>query len=88
MKKLIIKVASKSSTDNSTVVSLIKEVNRISCRIFVDIENGLVTVEDVDNSMIDNVMELVDNYYKILSVDIDNTYEEITKEQVIPSETK
>ena len=61
MKKLIIKVASKSSTDNSTVVSLIKEVNRISCRIFVDIENGLVTVEDVDNSMIDNVMELVDN---------------------------
>lgn len=81
MKKLTFKVTS----SEKSVVSLIKEVNKISCRIFIDLENGFVTVENVNDSMIDNVIDLVNNYYTILNVDIDNIFEEAAKESVIPA---
>lgn len=79
MKKITFKV---STQKEGSVVSLIKEVNKISCRIYLDIENGYVTVENVNDTMIDAVIELVDNYYIILGVDIDNTFEETTVVQV------
>ena len=63
---------------------MIKEVNKISCRIYLDLENGYVAVENVSDTMIDAVIELVDNYYTILGVDIDNTFEENTEKQVAP----
>lgn len=72
MKKLTFKL---SSQKDSSVVSLIKEVNKISCRIYLDLENGFVAVENVDDTMIDTVIELVDKYYTILGIDIDNTIE-------------
>lgn len=81
MKKITFKV---STQKEGSVVSLIKEVNKISCRIYLDIENGYVTVENVNDTMIDAVIELVDNYYTILGVDIDNTFEETTAVQVAP----
>lgn len=81
MKKITFKV---STQKEGSVVSLIKEVNKISCRIYLDIENGYVTVENVNDTMIDAVIELVDNYYAILGVDIDNTFEEATVVQVEP----
>lgn len=81
MKKITFKV---STQKEGSVVSLIKEVNKISCRIYLDIENGYVTVENVNDTMIDAVIELVDNYYSILGVDIDNTFEENTEKQVAP----
>jgi len=81
MKKITFKV---STQKEGSVVSLIKEVNKISCRIYLDIENGYVTVENVNETMIDAVIELVDNYYTILGVDIDNTFEETTAVQVAP----
>lgn len=73
-----------SSQKEGSVVSLIKEVNKISCRIYFDLENGYVTVENINDTMIDAVIELIDNYYTILGVDIDNTFEESTKNQVVP----
>lgn len=82
MKKLTFKV---SSPKDRSIVSLIKEVNEFSCRIYLDLENGLVTVENVNSTMIDDVIELVDNYYTILGVDIDNTSEEPSDEQNIPA---
>lgn len=85
MKKLAFKV---SSSKDSSVVSLIKEVNKISCRIFLDLENGFVAVENVNDSMIEDVIELVDNYYTILNVDIDNTFEEVTEESAMPVATE
>lgn len=81
MKKITFKV---STQKEGSVVSLIKEVNKISCRIYLDIENSYVTVENVNDTMIDAVIELVDNYYTILGVDIDNTFEETTAVQVAP----
>lgn len=81
MKKLTFKV---NSEKNSSVVSLIKEVNKISCRIYIDLENGFLTVEKVSNTMIDTVIQLVDNYYTILAVDIDNTPQSPSEEEIIP----
>ena len=79
MKKLIFKVSTKKETE---IVSLIKKINEISCRLYLDLENGIVSVENVNDSMIDDVIELVNNYYSILGVDIDNTSEEaLTKKK-------
>ena len=72
MKKLTFKV---SSIKDGSFISLIKEVDKISCRISFDFDNGFVEVENVDVIMLDSVIELIDNYYTIVSVDIDNTLE-------------
>lgn len=76
MKKLTLKV---SLQKDFSMVSLIKEIDKISCRINLDLEQGLVIVENVNDSMMDTVIELVNNYYVILGVEIDNTYE-VTEE--------
>ena len=81
MKRITFKI---NSPKEGSVISLIKEVNKISCRIYLDLENGYVTVKNVSDTMIDAVIELVDNYYTILGVDIDNNFEENTEKQVAP----
>lgn len=72
MKRLTFKV---STPKEGSVIALIKEVNKISCRLQLDIENGFVTVENINDSLIDTVIELIDNYYTLLGVDIDNSVE-------------
>ena len=72
MKKLTFRI---SSPKDSSVVSLIKEINKISCRFFIDMKNGLVSVENVNDLVIEDVIDLVDNCYTILNVDIDNTFD-------------
>ena len=72
MKKLTFKVSSKK---DGSFIALIKEVDKISCRISFDFEKGFVSVENVNDIMIDSVIELVDNYYTIVGVDIDNILE-------------
>lgn len=72
MKKLTFKV---STPKKGSLIALIKDVNKIPCRIQLDIENGFVTVENINNSSIDPVIELIDNYYTLLGVDIDNSDE-------------
>ena len=77
MKKIIFKV---STEKNSSIASLIKEVNKISCRLCIDLENGFVEVENVNDTMIDSVIELINNYYTILGIEINNTFEENAEE--------
>lgn len=72
MKKLTFKVSSKK---DGSFIALIKEVDKISCRISFDFENGFVSVENINDIMIDSVIELVDKYYTIVGVDIDNILE-------------
>ena len=76
MKKLTFKVSSKK---DGSFIALIKEVDKISCRISFDFDNGFVEVENVDVIMLDSVIELIDNYYTIVSVDIDNILEANTE---------
>lgn len=54
------------------IVSLIKEINDISCRISINFESKLVTVKDVNDDVIDAVIGIIDKYYVITNVDIDN----------------
>ena len=83
MKKITFKV---STQKDCSIVSLIKEVNKICCRIYIDLKNGYVTVENVNDTMIDSIIELVDNYYTILGVEIDNTFEEINTPATVESD--
>ena len=84
MKKITFKVTTKKE---GSIVSLIKKVNKISCRIQIDLENSFVTVENVDDTMIDSVIELIDQYYNILNVMIDNTSDESTSVETSQSVT-
>lgn len=84
MKKITFKVSTKKE---GSVVSLIKEVNKISCRIQIDLENSFVAVENVADTMIDSVIELIDQYYTILNVMIDNTSDESTSVETSQSVT-
>lgn len=72
MKKLTFKVSSHKSC---SVASLIKEIDKIHCRIYLDFESGSVTVENVNDDTI-TVIELIDRYFTVISVNIDNTVEE------------
>ena len=85
MKKLTFKV---SSQKDGSFISLIKEVDKTSCRISIDFENGFVSVENVNDIMIDSVIELVNNYYTIVGVDIDNTLENSTENPIAAIATK
>lgn len=85
MKKLTFKV---SSQKDGSFISLIKEVDKISCRISIDFENGFVSVENVNDIMIDSVIELVNNYYTIVGVDIVNTLENSTENPIAAIATK
>lgn len=80
MKKLTFKV---SSQKNYSIASLIKNINNISCRIYLDFEKGFISVENVNDDIIDTIIDLVNQYYAILSVDIDNTFEKSAKQNII-----
>ena len=77
MKKMTFEV---SSQKEERVSSLIKEINKNSYRFWlqIDLENGLIVVENVDDTMIGSVIDLIGKYYNILNVTIDNTSKEST----------
>ena len=89
MKKLMFKVDTKKE---SSLTSLLKEINQISCRIQLDLKNGLVIVENVNDTIIDSVVDLIDNYYTVLSINVDNTSssetDDVSKECVVAQQPK
>lgn len=66
-----------------SIASLIKEINSISCRMQLDMINGFLTVENVDDEQIDMVIDLIDNYYNIYNVSIDNVRTPTSIEETI-----
>lgn len=85
MKKITFNV---SKQKNYSIATLIKEINKISCRINIDFENEIITVENVDDNAIDSVILLVDKYYSVLSANIDNTLEEDVESQEVSEDTE
>ncbi len=65
------------------ISSLIKDVTKIRCRIYLDIENNQVNILDVCDEHVDSVIDLVNTYYEILGVDIDT----ICEEEIPPEES-
>lgn len=72
MKKLTFKV---SAPKEGNISGLIKAISKIACQLKLDIENGLVVAENIDESTIDVVIDLINNYYTLLGIDIDNSVE-------------
>lgn len=76
MKKLFFKV---SQIKDDSLLPLIKEINKIYCKICINLNKGMVAVENVEENMLETVIGLVNEYFSISSVDIDNTIETVTK---------
>lgn len=81
MKKLTFKVSSPKVERN--VNDLIKDINQIPCRFQLDIENGIVTFENVDDSLINTIVKLIDNYYTNFDISIDNSVENEYIEHIV-----
>ena len=72
MKKITFKVSS-TNAECSSIIELIKAINDISCRISLDIKYGTIIVENIENEDTDLVIDIIDNHFAILSVDIETT---------------
>lgn len=87
MKKMKFNVLPK---ENINIPDLIKEINKISCRISFNLEYKIVTVKDVADDVIEIVINLIDKNYIITNIDIDNLVIDVAQneEQSISQETK
>ena len=65
--------------NNKNKISFIKEIDKISCRININFEEGLVQVEDVTEEFLNKIIDLVDNYFEIQTVKIDNVLDSSKK---------
>lgn len=77
MKKLTFKV--KLVKDNM-IATLIKEINKISCRTIYDTVNRTIVIEEVEDGEVDEVMDFVNNYFTVLSIDMDNVQKKAIEE--------
>lgn len=85
MKKITFEISSKTT---SSIASIIKEVNKLSCQIVFDFKNNVVTVENVGEEAIDPIIELISKNYTILSVDIDNLSEPASDSDISTQKTE
>ncbi len=87
MNRLTFKV---NGPKDGNISSLLKAVTKIRCRIYLDVENGFVTVENVHDELIDSVIDLINEYYVLLGVEVDNLVEdeEAIEERVVVSVTE
>lgn len=73
MKNMAFKVGTKKE---ESLASFIKEVNEIPCQFQIDLENGLIIIENAEDTMTEFVIESINQYYTILGVDINNISDE------------
>ncbi len=69
-----------------SIISLIRAINQIPCRVFLDLESGLATVKSVHESMIEAVIKAFSTNCKILKVGIDNTFRDETENHLSSEE--
>ena len=74
--------------EGQSKTSIIKEIYSISCRLQVDFVQGFLTVENVDDTQIDMVTDLIDNYYDTDEVIIDNLKTPVSNEDTISAPIK
>lgn len=66
--------------DEQSKASIIKEIFFVSCRMQLDIVNGFLTVENIDDTQINMIIDLIDNYYNINEIIIDNLIDHISND--------
>ncbi len=82
-----------NSPVEGAIPKLIAKVSSFKCRVQVDLNNGTIVASDVDPLRIENVIDVVENCFKITGVDIDTTdvvfkVEEPTAEEITETESK
>ena len=83
MNRLTFKV---NGPKDGNISPLLKAVTKIKCKLYLDVENGYVTVENVHDDLIDPVIDLINEYYVLLGVEVDNLVdEESTDEDTVLS---
>ncbi len=73
MNRLTFKV---NGPKDGNISPLLKAVTKIKCKLYLDVENGYVTVENVHDDLIDPVIDLINEYYVLLGVEVDNLVDE------------
>ena len=58
---------------SESIANLLKEINEISCRLYIDFEKGVITAKDVNNDVIDTIIGVIDKHFIIESISVDNT---------------
>ena len=58
---------------SESIANLLKEINEISCRLYIDFEKGVITAKDVNNDVIDTIIGVIDKHFVIESISVDNT---------------
>ena len=58
---------------SESIANLLKEINEISCRLYIDFEKGVVTAKDVNNDVIDTIIGVIDKHFVIESISVGNT---------------
>jgi|GEM_PF-5481234 len=86
MKKLIFTV--KGFKNSKEIASLAKEISQINCRIKLDMKNSKVIIEKAKGIMIDKVIELINRYFNIETMEMDNTEENSIKTQKVNLDVK
>lgn len=74
MNTLILKIQKR---ENESISDLLKKVNEISCRLHIDFEKGIITAKDVNNDAMDTIIEVIDKYFVIKSISVDNVADNI-----------
>lgn len=69
--------------EGQSKTSIIKEIYSISCRMQLDFVKGFLTVENVDDTQLDTVIDLINNYYDTDEVIIDNLDDATSNEETI-----
>ena len=69
MKKITFYI--EKQNDNS-VISLIKEIDEVSCRLKIDFERSFVMIENANGDIIEDIIKILKRHYKIKSIDIYN----------------
>lgn len=78
MNRLTFKV---NGPKDGNISPLLKAVTKIKCKLYLDVENGYVTVENVHDDLIDPVIDLINEYYVLLGVEVDNLVDEESTEE-------
>lgn len=71
--KLTIKVTKK---EERSIISLIKMIDKATCKVNFDVEDGLISIQTENGKLIDELIDAIESNYDIKRLEIDNTDED------------
>lgn len=72
MNKIVFTV---NARETNSFFPVIQEIRKFPCKIHLELSNGIIQVEDASDDVIKELLNCINKYFTILSIDIDNTNE-------------